>query len=206
LASIEETLRVLRDVQGVYGSFVVADSGALIARDLPSVYDGELFAEVGPRVARLTETLRDGGDQLDACMLRFAQHKLYIRRITWGLIGIMAAIGVNMPALRMVSNLVIRRIDPEIVAASPPSTFLPSLHFPSNTQPALASRPPTPPPRLSPLPTIGVESPLAPAPSLAATGPARPDAVEIVAQDGRDSTPPTSERHVRMYRGRRLEE
>src|SRR5258708_3324856 len=113
MTGIEEILRALRDVQGVHGSFVITGWGALVARDLPSAFDNQLFAEVGPRIARLHETFLSGGEELDACVLRFSEHKLYLRKMTSGLIGILSTGGVNMPAFRMVSNLVTRRVDPE---------------------------------------------------------------------------------------------
>jgi predicted regulator of Ras-like GTPase activity (Roadblock/LC7/MglB family) len=131
MAGIEETLRTLRDVQGVYGSFVISGTGALIARDLPAIFDGDLFAEVGPRVTRLYETFLSGGEDLDACMLRFADHKVYFRKIAWGVIGVLSTVSVNMPALRMVANLVIRKIDPEVGPSHqvtiPPPAALPSV-------------------------------------------------------------------------------
>jgi predicted regulator of Ras-like GTPase activity (Roadblock/LC7/MglB family) len=107
--AIEETLRSLRDVQGVYGSFVVAGSGALVARDLPAVFDSDVFAEVGPRLVRLFETFLADGEDLDSAMLRYAEHKLYVRKMTWGVIGVLSTVAVNLPALRMVANLVVRK-------------------------------------------------------------------------------------------------
>jgi predicted regulator of Ras-like GTPase activity (Roadblock/LC7/MglB family) len=174
MPGIEETLRSLRDVQGVYGSFVVAGSGALVARDLPPVFDGELFAEVGPRVVRLYETFLTGGEDLEAAMLRFSEHKLYLRKMTWGVIGILSTVTVNLPALRMVANLVIRKIDPEVS----PSMLTPP-------PPPVAMQPPTPPPPI-------VES-TPPRPSKPTPTPAPPPAPELA---------PPSSRQVRMYRGR----
>ncbi|HSY25342.1 MAG TPA: hypothetical protein VK841_24625, partial [Polyangiaceae bacterium] len=156
MPGIEETLRTLRDVQGVYGSFVISSSGALIARDLPTIFDGDLFAEVGPRVTRLYETIGSGGDELESCMLRYAEHKVYLRRMEWGVIGVLSTVAVNMPALRMVANLVIRKIDPEVHPGSlaslapsevvaPPATARTS----SGPPPRTISRPPerfVPPP------------------------------------------------------------
>ena len=180
MAGIEEMLRTLRDVEGVYGSFVIAGTGALIARDLPAIFDDELFAEVGPRITRLYETLRSGGEELDGCVLRYAEHKLYLRGMTWGLIGILSAVAVNKPALRMVVNLVIRRIDPEVVA-SVRSVLSPSA---PPLSAALSKPPPPPSPPLRPVTNHPKPSPA------------------IVSTEGRDSSPPTSSGHVRMYRGR----
>jgi predicted regulator of Ras-like GTPase activity (Roadblock/LC7/MglB family) len=185
MPSIEGTLRTLRDVQGVYGSFVIAGTGALVARDLPAVFDGDLFAEVGPRITRLYETFLTGGEELDACILRYSEHKIYIKRLTWGLIGIISGVTVNMPALRMVANLVVRRIDPEVVAPVHPPVAL--------TQPLT---------ELAAAPTVTRSSP----PQRLTPDRAEPPVVEPHPQDGRDSTPPGSDGHVRMYRGRRVVE
>jgi predicted regulator of Ras-like GTPase activity (Roadblock/LC7/MglB family) len=181
---IEETLRSLRDVQGVLGSFVVAGTGALVARDLPAVFDGDLFAEVGPRAIRLYETFMAGGEDLDSAMLRYTEHKLYLRKITWGVIGILSNLGVNLPALRMVANLVVRKIDPEVspsrLTPTPPpiiETPIPEARIVESAPPAM-SRPPS------------QRTPVTPPPP-----PIAPD----IALD--PAGPPPSKR-VRMYRGR----
>jgi predicted regulator of Ras-like GTPase activity (Roadblock/LC7/MglB family) len=186
LPGIEDTLRSLRDVQGVYGSFVVAGSGALVARDLPAVFDGELFAEVGPRVTRLYETFLTGGEELDSAMLRFAEHKLYLRKMSWGVIGVLSTVAVNLPALRMVANLVIRKIDPEVT----PSML-------------------TPPPPLAeipvPLSTRSAEPPPRPAtrpPPVRTSTPSPPPILPAAILPEPPTEPGPSSKHVRMYRGR----
>jgi hypothetical protein len=205
MASIEETLRNLRDVQGVYGSFVIAGTGSLVAKDLPPLYDGQVFAELGPRITRFYETFLSLGEELDACIFRYEDHKLYLRRMTWGLIGVVSGLSVNMPALRMVANLVVRRIDPEVVPSlrpiAPPTTAPPpALHtLEPAAIPLIHAHTPAPAlPRPSSTPTL-------PQPHAAATSAPEdlPDDT-VVAQDGRDGSPPMSDRHVRMYRGRRV--
>jgi predicted regulator of Ras-like GTPase activity (Roadblock/LC7/MglB family) len=188
MPTIEETLRSLRDVKGVEGSFVIAESGALVARDLPAIFDYELFADLGPRIARLYEAFLSGGDQMDACLIRYTEHKLYLRRMTYGLIGVLSTAAVNMPALRMVANLVIRRIDPEVARASlAPAPIAAGARMPMPSAAATVVR-------ASSDPRASAVEP---------TAPRRPP---VVPQDGRDSGPPTSDRHVRMYRGRRVDE
>jgi hypothetical protein len=183
MASIEETLRTLRDVEGVYGSFVIAGTGALVASDLPAVFDAQVFDEVGPRITRLYETFRSSGEELDGCVLRYGEHKLYLRAMTWGLIGVLSAVAVNKPALRMVANLVIRRIDPEVVPSLRP-------RLPPSAPPlsATQAKPPTPP---------------SPPPRSVSTQPKPP---AIATTESRDSSPPTSNHPVRMYRGRPVTE
>jgi predicted regulator of Ras-like GTPase activity (Roadblock/LC7/MglB family) len=192
MPSMEETLHSLRDVDGVHGSFVIGPSGALVAKDLPAIFDGELFAEVGPRVARLYEAFVSGGEEMDACVLRFAEHKLYVRKMRAGMIGTISASRVNMAALRMVVNLVIRRLDPEMGRTSVATPALPRTPPPPPVSPpASQSRPP---PRVS-----------APAMKMPSGGAVPVGSKEhlILAEDGRD---PLSDRHVRMHRGRRVEE
>jgi predicted regulator of Ras-like GTPase activity (Roadblock/LC7/MglB family) len=180
LPTIEDSLRTLRDVEGVFGSFVVTGSGALVSKDLPSVFDDDVLSEVGPRIARLYETFASGGDELDSVMLRYFEHKLYVRKMTWGLLGILSGVQVNLPALRMVGNLVARKIDPEVAATV-------------SRSPAMARTPS--PPKTAPAKTASTPPPLPVVPATPSTPP------EI-----RDSAPPMSERTVRMYRGRRIEE
>ncbi len=187
MGTIVEHLRMLRDVHGVYGSFVVAEAGSLVDRDLPAAFDEALFADVGPRVARLFETFVSGGRDMETCMLRYAEHKLYVRKMTWGIMAVLSSTAVNLPALRMVANLVVRRIDPEIapLLSKRPSASKPA--SPPATPPAvkMSTAPPAPP-----APKPRSQAPLVPAPT---------DAIPV---DGGDATPSGSDRHVRMYRGR----
>jgi predicted regulator of Ras-like GTPase activity (Roadblock/LC7/MglB family) len=196
MGTIVDHLRMLRDVQGVYGSFVVAGSGSLVDRDLPAAFDEALLAEVGPRVARLFETFVSGGKDMNSCMLRYSDHKLYVRKMTWGLIGVLSTSAVNLPALRMVVNLVIRRIDPEIGAIVSTSNRLPS-----------STAPPLPPRRMTV--TAALDTDTGPPPSV------QPRSQPPVPRDPTpppprvedlDAPPSTGERPVRMYRGRPVDD
>jgi predicted regulator of Ras-like GTPase activity (Roadblock/LC7/MglB family) len=192
VASIEESLRTLRDVQGVFGSFVISTSGSVVSKDLPAVFDNELLAEVGPRITRFYETFASGGEELDSVMLRYFEHKLYLRKLAWGFVGILSSIEVNLPALRMVGNLVARKIDPEVAAVTvsrPPTPRTPS--------PPQVSSASTRPPSVAPTP---------PPPPATRTAPPAPPRPTPSPPEARDSQQPTSEHQVRMYRGRRIDE
>jgi predicted regulator of Ras-like GTPase activity (Roadblock/LC7/MglB family) len=181
--TIVESLRMLRDVEGVHGSFVVSTSGALVDSDLPAIFDGDVLGEVGARIARLYETFFSGGGDMDTCVLRYAEHKLYIRKMTWGILGVLSAVGINLPALRMVANLVIRRVDPEIAAiGQTPSSAAKTLPSPA---PQTASQRATDPMASALMPSLPPHDP-----------------VPIIPEDGRDEATIPSERHVHMYRGR----
>src|SRR5277367_2492696 len=175
MPTICDYLRMLRDVEGVHGSFVVAGSGMLVDSDLPSIFDSELLGEVGPRIARLYETFFSGGGDMETCVLRYAEHKLYVRKMTWGIIGVLSTVGVNLPALRMVANLVIRRIDPEIAAiSSGASTVTKTLPAPA-PQPS-TDRAPADPMASALLPSLPVHDPL-----------------PVIPEDGRDVAVPSSD-------------
>jgi len=194
MANIAETLRMLRDVDGVHGSFVVAGTGALVDSDLPAIFDSTLLAEIGPRIARLYETFFSGGADMETCVLRYAEHKLYVRRMTWGIIAVLSNVGVNLPALRMVANLVIRRIDPQIAVIT------------ASGGPVSPKTLPSPPPWSAPS-AAEVSDPKASAvlsTIASALSPSIPshDRVPVIPEDGRDSTLPLNERHAQMYRGR----
>ena len=118
-------------------------------------------------------------------MLRYAEHKLYVRKMTWGIIGILSSVGVNLPALRMVANLVIRRIDPEIAAISPSS----SLRGEDAPVARAAAREPADAGRSRWRPRSCPRS-------------RAHDPLPVIPEDGRDEAATPSERHVHMYRGR----
>ncbi|MEA2701237.1 MAG: hypothetical protein QOI66_5508 [Myxococcales bacterium] len=107
---LRASLAALKDVAGVTGSFVFSHEGRVIARELPAVFDDAALAEAGGRLTRIRETFAAVGDDLDVAVIRMGDHKLYLKSLTAGMLCIVAETKVNMPALRMASNLVARRI------------------------------------------------------------------------------------------------
>jgi predicted regulator of Ras-like GTPase activity (Roadblock/LC7/MglB family) len=103
---IEERLRALRDMDSVYGSVVFSASGATIARDLPPSFDQQLLQSVGKRISLMFEAFQVEGEELDSCVMRYAEHRLHLRRASWGLLMVVTGGQVNTPALRMAINLV----------------------------------------------------------------------------------------------------
>jgi predicted regulator of Ras-like GTPase activity (Roadblock/LC7/MglB family) len=129
--SIFPILSTLRDVDGVQGAFVISDDGSLVDLDMPAMFEPSLFSEIGPRIVRLKETFASGGDEMDACAIRYSDFKLYVRSMQSGFLCILSSIGVNMPALKMGVQLAQRRIlsalgSPDgAPVSSPPSSLLP---------------------------------------------------------------------------------
>jgi predicted regulator of Ras-like GTPase activity (Roadblock/LC7/MglB family) len=126
---MNEILSALRDVDGVHGSFVVNKSGRLVGKDLPAMFDDPVLNEVGRRIARLNEGLSAGGQDFDSCVMRFADHKLYLRSVPHGFLCVLSNNVVNTPALKMALTLTSRRIDPMITdgVALSPSVIPPSV-------------------------------------------------------------------------------
>jgi predicted regulator of Ras-like GTPase activity (Roadblock/LC7/MglB family) len=116
------SLVALKDVAGVAGSFVFTRAGRLLARELPAVFDDDALREASGRLTRIRETFAAVGDDLDVAVIRMGDHKLYLKSLPAGTLCIITETRVNMPALRMASNLVARRIiaSVEQLEATPP--------------------------------------------------------------------------------------
>jgi len=104
-------LHSLRDIDGVYGSFVVNAAGEPVARDLPAVFDDQTLAESGFRIVRLWEVVSENGPQ-DYALIDFAEYSLFVRRVGGGCLCIVVPPQVNVLALRLASKWVARHFDP----------------------------------------------------------------------------------------------
>src|SRR5882724_3079272 len=119
------SLVTLKDVYGITGSFVFTRGGDLVARELPSMFDDATLGEASSRLTRLHETFAAAGDEMDVAVLRFRDHKLYVKSLPAGALCIISDGAVNMPALRMAASLVGRRITPALdTLASAPAGLL----------------------------------------------------------------------------------
>ena len=132
---ISSILAAMRDVDGVHGSFVVTRAGTLAGKDLPPMFDDAVLTEVGRRVVRLHEGLCAGGQDFEHCVMRFADHKLYLRSVTNGFLCVLSTNAVNTPALKMALTLTSRRVDPLILDGT---SAAPS---PSLSPPPVSERP-----------------------------------------------------------------
>lgn len=105
------TLQSLRDIDGVYGSFLIDAAGATRARDLPPVFDDQTLAETGLRIARLWEAITDSG-AAEYALLEFVEYNLFLRRVGDGCLCVVVPTQVNVLALRLASKWVARHFDP----------------------------------------------------------------------------------------------
>ena len=120
--SVRGSLATLKDVAGITGSFVCSKDGRLVAREIPALFEDAVLSEAGSRLLRVGETFAAHGDDIEAAVVRFGEHRLYLKAISGGMLCIVVAGPVNMPALRMAANLVGRRIAPVVsqVQLEPP--------------------------------------------------------------------------------------
>jgi predicted regulator of Ras-like GTPase activity (Roadblock/LC7/MglB family) len=223
-ANLSQVLEGLRDLEGVYGSFVLTRSGELLGKDLPNVFDEALFAEVGPRIARLTDTLIDQEDKLSTMSVSAGNYKLHLRDLPDGMLGVLMSMHANMPALNMAINVAVRRLPAmrQEVPVPPPEVptvphhAIPSPHPlpPAGAVPYPTERKTVPPPFRAHAPnSSGSRS--SPGINVASNGEVTAEAAASRYEDNTAQTPshsnvfhdvtPKSSRPV-MFRGRKLSE
>ncbi len=147
---VQAALGGLSDVNGVVGGFVITDSGALVGTNLPSAFDASVFADAGGRIARLFEASSALGSRPQSCILRFSEHKLYVREMTGALLGVICAAQVSLPALKVASNLVVRRVDAFLAEERSAGRTGESVPPPASVQPAVPSPSPSTAPSAPP--------------------------------------------------------
>jgi hypothetical protein len=123
----DRSLHSLRDIEGVYGSFIVDANGQTVARDLPALFDDHTLTESGERIVRLWEVLSEDGAP-EYALLEFAEYSLFLRSVflrsaaqpgcapnltlsetaTPGCLCVVVPATVNLLALRLASKWVAR--------------------------------------------------------------------------------------------------
>ena len=143
--SIRNTLGGLSDVEGVIGSFVITDAGVLVGSNLPAVFDADLFADAGPRIIRLLEASAALSDGLRACVLRFSDHKLFVKQLDGALLGVLLTASGSLPALKIAANIVTRKVSAMLAQGplEPQATAAAPITHRSPTQPSAPSAQPT---------------------------------------------------------------
>jgi predicted regulator of Ras-like GTPase activity (Roadblock/LC7/MglB family) len=126
--SVRVSLATLKDVAGIMGSFVCTPDGRLVSREISPVFDDGALAEAGSRLLRMREAFAAGGDDMEAGVIRFRDHRIYTKTLGNSVLVIVTEADVNMPALRMAANLVGRRIAAAVahVEAEPSSVQAPA--------------------------------------------------------------------------------
>lgn len=148
-------LASLFDLPEVYGSFLVTPAGGIAARAIPEIVDDATLGEIGGRVIRLGDTFQAIGVNPELCVIRFIDHKLYVKTLPAGMLCIVASAAINLPALRMAANLVARKVGPEMSrlgGAAAPAAPVTGAPRPSSSGFPVPP-PPPPPPASEPAPS-----------------------------------------------------
>jgi hypothetical protein len=103
-------LQSLRDIEGVYGSFVINSAGEPSARDLPAVFDNGTLLESGGRIVRLWELAAEDGVP-EYALLEFSEYSLFLRGLGSGCLCVIVPATVNLLALRLASRWVVKNLE-----------------------------------------------------------------------------------------------
>ena len=142
-------LASLFDLPEVYGSFLVTPAGGIAARAIPEIVDDATLFEVGGRIIRLGDTFQTIGISPELCVVRFTEHKLYVKTLPVGVLCIVTSGGISVPALRMAANLVARKVGPEMSRLSTGGALgggAPATPLSRISSSGMAVPPPPPPP------------------------------------------------------------
>lgn len=107
-AEVKARLSGLKDVDGVFGSFLIDQAGGVAGLDLPKLFNPQIVGEVGKRLVRLRETFETQGDELRSLEIRYAQQRIYVRVCDSFLLGVVILGNVNMALLSMAASVVVR--------------------------------------------------------------------------------------------------
>lgn len=116
-------LNSLRDIEGVYGSFVLNANGETVARDLPAVFDDHTLADSGERIVRLWGVLSENSPP-EYALIEFAEYSLFLRglgprgELASACLCVVVPSTVNLLALRLASKWVARSLDREPLSAA----------------------------------------------------------------------------------------
>lgn len=107
-------LRILEDVGGVIGSFVVAPQGELLVHSMPPRFAREELELTAARVARILQCGAVNGISTRDGVLDFGEGKLLIREFISGYLCVLCSAAVNMRSLRLTARLVARGLPAEL--------------------------------------------------------------------------------------------
>lgn len=123
---MQPILASLRDIPGVFGSFVVTETGQLAARDLPTVYADDLFADIGRRLISISDALEPQVPAHHELVIRFDGYSMVMRKSEGIILTVMAGDTVNVPALKMALTLTLRHLASAPLTADIPPAIIPA--------------------------------------------------------------------------------
>jgi len=107
-------LRILEDVSGVMGSFVIARQGGLLVHSMPAHFAEEDLELTASRIARVLQCSAVSGVEAHDGVFDFGEGKLIVREFVRGYLCVLCSTAVNMRSLRLTARLVARGLPAEL--------------------------------------------------------------------------------------------
>src|SRR5262245_34234206 len=153
---MSNALSSLKDIPGVFGSFVFAPDGSLAARDMPAVYPDEIFHEISRRLQGIAEAVELSVTGFYELLAKFEGHWLLTRMTEKGTLNVLADESVNFPALKMATNVAVKHLDQ--ITSTPMASTPPPMTMTLATASIVEIPPPVAPPAPAPVP-VAAERP-----------------------------------------------
>ena len=112
MTDVRDLLSPIRRLDGIWATFVLSGTGQLMLWDVPRVLTEETLDQVAAPLVSLCDALGRGYSEIDFCVLRYAKHRLCLHATADGMICVVAAPAVNMPALKTAAAVTLRRLGP----------------------------------------------------------------------------------------------
>src|SRR5689334_6456374 len=100
-AELQAALALVRDIEGVIGSFLIDRQGGVLARDLPVAVTPAALASASVHLARLREALETDGGPFESCVARFGPHLLVLKAAPNATLCVACPRGTNLAAVQM---------------------------------------------------------------------------------------------------------
>lgn len=114
----ERLLKVLEDISGVSGSFVMTHAGDLLVHSMPADLSGDELRLAACRICRILQCGAANGLATEDGLFDFGEGRLLVREFVRGYLCVLCRPSVNMRSLRLTARLVARSMPVELRAAS----------------------------------------------------------------------------------------
>jgi hypothetical protein len=114
----ERLLKILEDVGGVSGSFVMTHAGDLLVHSMPADFDSSELQLTACRISRILQCGVANGLATEDGVFDFGEGSLLVREFVRGYLCVLCRPSVNMRSLRLTARLVARSMPAELYDAS----------------------------------------------------------------------------------------
>jgi predicted regulator of Ras-like GTPase activity (Roadblock/LC7/MglB family) len=111
---VARLLRILEEVSGVLGSFVIERQGGLLVASMPPAFGSAELELTASRIARVLSCSAANGTEVHDGVFDFGEGKLLVREFVRGYLCVLCDAAVNMRSLRLTARLVARGLPAEL--------------------------------------------------------------------------------------------